>query len=90
MIEPTKSVPGGCIVALFGVFSLCYSTFVGYILIKAIYSTKKDTSVIIRTLSINFGVSLLLAIILLWAGYKLAVQTGAYDPWDQDEPKIKF
>jgi hypothetical protein len=88
---PTKSVPGGCVVGLFGLFAWAYAGVCGYLLYRAFqvedWEKKKH---LIYTCSLHCGVAFIVGLILLIVGWKLAIRVGDYDAWDPKEPMMKF
>ena len=91
MRGPSKSVPGGCVIGLFGVGSCLYAAFCGYVLFRIWRKGEIEArQEIFDQLVWHAGVAFILGFIALVIGWRLAMATGAYDPWDPNEPKAKF
>ncbi len=89
---PTKSVPGGCVIGLFGVgaWALAGAAFYVIWLSKTEkYAHRHIDTTFFWTTGI---VSLLIGILLVVIGLKIALKTDyrGYDPNDPDQPRMKF
>lgn len=89
---PTKSAPGGCLVALFGLGALAFAGL-SFFAAWLIYSKQAGERYMDHAtqLAIFGAVALILGIILILAGWKLSKGIdSSYDPGEPDEPRIKF
>lgn len=91
MVRPSKSVPGGCVIGLFGVGSWLYAAFCGYILFRIWRTGEMEArQEIFSQLVWHTGIAFVAGVIALVIGWQLAMRTGAYDHWDPEEPRAKF
>lgn len=91
MRRPSKSVPGGCVIGLFGVGSWLYTAFCGYVLFRIWQKGEVEARrEIFEQLTWHAGVAFVVGVLALVIGWRLAMRTGAYDHWDQNEPRAKF
>lgn len=90
MLYTDKSVPGGCFVALLGLVSWAYSALAAYGVWKAFLVRVQCGNGIIYKLLLHFGVSLVIGWVLIRWGAKLLEDMEPYDPWDPNQPGIKF
>ena len=86
---PTKSVPGGCVVALFGLGAWCYAgaaLVMGWLLWKKHLLSKHFVF-----LASTAALAILVGLGLVVLGYQHAMGIERdYDPTDPDEPRSKF
>jgi hypothetical protein len=88
-MRPTRSVPGGCVVALFGLGALLYAAFA--FTAAWMINQKNIPSERLEFLVTSGVVATAAGLILVLFGYKLAVKIDRnYDPDDPDEPRAKF
>ena len=91
MDQPTKSVPGGCVIGFFGLLCWVATGISGYGIWVALNNDHlENKAAIIKKLSMVGGVTFLIGFLLLYWWWKLAIKVGAYDEWDPKEPRIKF
>lgn len=91
MRMPTRSAPGGCVIALIGLISWIYTALCGVALWRAWHAEQlSEKSAIIKTLAIHGSVSLALGLILVVVGWRLAIEVPPYDHSDPKEPKMKW
>jgi len=85
----SKSVPGGCVLGLFGIGALVYGVVA---LAGAWMITKKESpSDQLGFLLITGIAGVLIGIGIIVVGVKLAMRVPRdYDPFDPDEPRMKF
>jgi uncharacterized membrane protein len=88
-MRPTRSVPGGCVVALFGLGAFVYA---GLALAAVWMSRKKDVQLDqLPFLLVTGSLAAITGVALVWIGFRLAIQVkGPYDPADPSEPRAKF
>jgi len=90
-MRPSNSVPGGCVIGLFGFGCCLYASFCGYALYRIWQSGKIESRQdSFNQLMWHAVLALLLGGFCLVSGWRLAIRTGAYDHWDQNEPRAKF
>jgi ABC-type branched-subunit amino acid transport system permease subunit len=86
---PSKSVPGGCVIAFFGLGAWCYGALAGWAAWRV--AQKDPTSEHLTFLIWSGAAAILLGLILLVIGWRLAMSLNrGYDPGDRDEPRVKF
>jgi hypothetical protein len=88
-MRPSKSVPGGCVIGLFGLMAWVYSAFCGLVIWRVAHP-KVSNPELVKTLIWHAVIAFALGAVLFVIGWRLAMRVGDYDAWDQDEPRIKF
>ena len=82
---PSRSVPGGCVVALLGLISWIYTVLCGIGLWRAWCAEQlSEKSAIVKTLAMHGSISLALGLTLVVVGWRLAIEVL---PYDQSNPK---
>lgn len=91
MVRPSKSVPGGCVIGLFGVGCWAYTGFCGFVLFRIWQRGQIEARwEIFNQLTWHAAIAFVLGLVVLLVGWRLAMRTGTYDHWDQNEPRAKF
>ena len=88
--DPTKAVPGGCLVGLFGVFSWVYTGLCFYILLnrESIEDPQEQAEMVQKFLT-HAVISFFLGLGLLYAGYRLALRADMSDPGNPNKPILR-
>jgi hypothetical protein len=90
-MQPTRAVPGGCIIGLFGCGALIYSIICGYGIWFAFTATDSDDhSTVILHLTIHGLIAILAGLVLIRTGWRLALRADMSDPDDPNRPKMRF
>ena len=88
-MRPTKSVPGGCVVALFGLGSLLYAALA--LTAAWMINQKNIASERLEFLLTSGIAATCMGLLLVFFGYKSAMKIDRrYDPDDSNEPRAKF
>ncbi len=88
-MSPTKSVPGGCVVALFGLGAWAYAGFALWI--GGRLWKKHLLSKHLVFLGSTAALAIIAGFVLVVVGYRLAMRVDRdYDPNDPNEPSLKF
>lgn len=91
MMYPTKSVPGGCLVGLFGLLAWAYCG-VSCVLIWKAWHTHSgiDTSKLLKMLYWHAAISFAAGLGLLWLGRWMFHHMELCDSTDPKQPSVKF
>jgi hypothetical protein len=90
-MRPSKSVPGGCVIGLFGLGSWLYASFCGYALFQIWRNGQMESRrEMLNQLTWHAVIAFVVGLVLLVCGWRFAMRTGVYDHWDQNEPRAKF
>ncbi|MDA3874635.1 MAG: hypothetical protein PF795_11835 [Kiritimatiellae bacterium] len=82
MDYPNKAVPGGCVIALLGLFSWVYTGLCIYLLVnRDSLEDPADRAELVQKYSTHGVIAFIFGAALMYIGYRLAVRADMSDPY---------
>ncbi len=89
--RPTRAVPAGCVLGLFGVAAFVYAALSSWALYLALnVPAPHHDSQLVRLLLARMIIACVTGVALIWFGWRLACRADMSDPADPQKPIMRL